>query len=100
MAFSRTARIWTLLIIDAIFLLIELVVGYAVQHLAVPDVICATYRSFTPRLAHLPWWQTPSTCSSKPQRVWSMARSHRLPSDVLSLVVALYAIKVRDPCLT
>lgn len=30
MAFSRTARIWTLLIIDSVFLLIELVVGYAV----------------------------------------------------------------------
>lgn len=31
MAFSRSARIWTLLIIDTIFLLIELVVGYAVS---------------------------------------------------------------------
>lgn len=33
MALSRSARIWTLLVIDSVFLLIELIVGYAVGSL-------------------------------------------------------------------
>ncbi|KAF8320429.1 cation efflux protein, partial [Clavulina sp. PMI_390] len=56
--FSRSARIWTLLIIDSIFLMIELVVGYTVGSLAL------------------------------------VADAFHMLNDVLSLVVALYAIKV------
>lgn len=55
---SREARIWTLLIIDGVFLLLELVVGYAVGSLAL------------------------------------IADSFHMLNDVMSLVVALYAIKL------
>ncbi|KAF9517516.1 hypothetical protein BS47DRAFT_1326273 [Hydnum rufescens UP504] len=54
----RSTKIWTLLIIDSLFLLVELVVGYAVGSLAL------------------------------------VADSFHMLNDVMSLVVALYAIKV------
>jgi hypothetical protein len=93
MAFSRTARIWTLLIIDTLFLLIELVVGYAVRPLVVPYEICLT------EILRLGWL----TCLGG--RCLPHAQVSRSAlfndvyspsySDVLSLMVALYAIKVR-----
>jgi len=55
---SREARIWTLLVIDSVFLVLELVVGYAVGSLAL------------------------------------VADSFHMLNDVMSLVVALYAIKL------
>jgi len=55
---QRSTKIWTLLIIDTLFLLVELVVGYAVGSLAL------------------------------------VADSFHMLNDVMSLVVALYAIKV------
>nr|ODN86483.1 solute carrier family 30 (zinc transporter), member 1 [Cryptococcus depauperatus CBS 7841] len=58
MAFSRQARIITLLVIDSVFFLIELITGYAVGSLAL------------------------------------VADSFHMLNDVLSLVVALYTIKL------
>lgn len=87
MGFSRTARIKTLLVIDTAFFLVELIVGeyyMLLSTLLTYSRICR--RVAGPRRRQLPHAQVRPFPCVIPILI--------CPSDVLSLIVALYAIKV------
>ena len=104
---NRTSRIITLLVIDVVFFFVELIVG-----MSTPTFISVCPHWFNGMflgvpnsqdmlLVHWLWWQTASTCWSTPTRippgVVGWLNPQFIFSDVLSLIVALYAIKVCHP---
>lgn len=96
MALSRSARITLLLVIDILFFFLELVVGEPHLQLLLWSMIEFTDQQVMSSVLLL---SSPiaSTCSSEcqPSSLRHMFCNHAIVSDVMSLVVALYAIKVR-----
>ena len=100
---NRSTRIIILLVIDVLFFFIELIVGaqpprpHTSFHLTNLSIFSFNHmKQVMPSGLSLSS-PTPSICSSKPFPVFSHSSIQSPSSDVMSLVVALYAIKVSIP---
>ena len=100
MALSRTTRILILLVVDILFFIVEITVGKPLFG------GCATSFVDSLHLSRLPHRVVGTCCRQlsyvevSPVKLFTTIASESCSSDVLSLSIALYAIKVRLPCVS